>query len=330
MHYSSIAQVIALAKLSYSSSDTPLAYNSDAHYVYIGNDEVTQVVIPGGTVQIPAGAFYRWNRATSVSIPNSVQTISERAFSGWSSMTSVNIPSSVTTIGNNAFEYCGLTGSIVIPSSVVSLGSDAFANCSGITQAEYTIINRAHIFTNCAGIHTLVLRGRAVYSNGYSINDTLNGMNGLQNIYVDYIETYLSLFSGTYFTYTAVPFYGNGTGKGHLYVGGVEISEVIAPEGTLTIGAGAFQSIDKITYIDLPSTITEIGRGAFMNSRIETIIIRAATPPTLRSSVGYEAINYTADIYVPYGCKSVYEANTLWAHHSSQIKELDENGNIPE
>ena len=85
--------------------DNPLQY---AHHLYLGDNEISDLVIP-----------------------NSVETIGSSTFSGCKSLTSVTIPNSVTSIGNYAFSGCGLT-SVTIGSGVTSIGDRAFANCDNL------------------------------------------------------------------------------------------------------------------------------------------------------------------------------------------------------
>ena len=60
-----------------------------------------------------------------------------------------------------------------------------------------------------------------------------------------------------------------------------------------------------MTSIEIGNSITSIGEGAFYWCYdLTKITCWATTPPTIYSST---FTNYSADLYVPVGCKSVYE-----------------------
>lgn len=81
--------------------------------------------------------------------------------------------------------------------------------------------------------------------------------------------------------------------------------------------------LSGLQYVDLPSTLTQIGTQAFQQiGKLATIICRATTPPTVSSNTfgtsasncaGYQLASGKV-LYVPYGCKSAYEAatSTTW------------------
>jgi len=84
---------------------------SNAHHLYIGEEEIKYLVIP-----------------------NSVTSITNYAFSGCSGLTSVTIGNSVTSIGGYAFQSCSGLTSVTIGSGVKSIGSQAFSSCKELTD----------------------------------------------------------------------------------------------------------------------------------------------------------------------------------------------------
>lgn len=148
--------------------DNPLYY---AKHLYIDGEEVTDLIISGGTTTINDYAFYNCESLQTVTIPNSVMSVGCDAFynctdidtvtyggtlAQWCAIDNVDvfmkyakvvrlsdiddlktatdliIPSGVSSIGSSAFYNCtGLT-SVTIPSSVTSIGTDAFSFCKNI------------------------------------------------------------------------------------------------------------------------------------------------------------------------------------------------------
>ena len=140
--------------ISFSDYSNPLSY---AHYLYIDNELVTNLVIPETVTEIKDRVFQGATCLTSLTIPNSVTSIGDFAFSGCNSITGLlTIPNSVISIGGRAFENCsGFTGSLTIPNSVTSIGYSAFRSCCGFT-GSLTIPNsmtsiEGSAFENCTG-----------------------------------------------------------------------------------------------------------------------------------------------------------------------------------
>lgn len=90
-------------------------------------------------------------------------------------------------------------------------------------------------------------------------------------------------------------------------------------EGVTKIGDGMLQNCPNLTYLDLPSTLGIIGSGSVGQCRkVETIICRATTPPSVSSNTfgtspnswtGY-LVASTKTLYVPHGCSSAYTGAT--------------------
>lgn len=99
-----------------------------------------------------------------------------------------------------------------------------------------------------------------------------------------------------------------------------QLFEVIIDEGVTTIGGGAFNGDGKLTVIDLPSTLTSIGAYSFhnMGTGVNTVIIRAATPPSIGNNNLFDSANTT--IYVPDSSLSAYQ--TAWSRWATRIKAL--------
>ena len=145
----------------------PLYY---AHHLYLGDNEITDLVIPNSVTKIGNGAFSSCTGLTSVTIPNSVTEIGNAAFKDCEGLTSLTIGNSVTTIGRSAFSFCtGLT-SVVVPNSVTSIGIGAFDCC---TNAKVKAFPRPYSRLKdhwSSDNGTLVLVGGRLYD--YSTVDT--------------------------------------------------------------------------------------------------------------------------------------------------------------
>lgn len=102
-----ISDLAAWCGISFYYGATPFIYGAR---LYVGGEEVTDLVIPEG-----------------------VAGIGDDAFTG-SHLTSVMIPDGVTSIGEGAFRYCSDLSEVNIPASVKSIGYMAFFECESIAD----------------------------------------------------------------------------------------------------------------------------------------------------------------------------------------------------
>ena len=105
------------------------------------------------------------------------------------------------------------------------------------------------------------------------------------------------------------------------------LTELRIPEGVKHIGENAFMACYALTTVSLPSTLQSIGDGAFAyNRNLKTVVTAMTTPCTIDQSVFIDKkdvdgetveIFTTADLYVPIGKKTVYEAANVWKDFST-------------
>ena len=90
----------------------------------------------GGCPIVTIGsAFLGEDDLTGVIIPDSVTYIGSQAFSGCNNLSGIlTIPNGVTYIGTEAFRACRISGTLIIPDSVSSIGNAAFFYCQELTE----------------------------------------------------------------------------------------------------------------------------------------------------------------------------------------------------
>lgn len=116
LHYSSVEQIIQFSKEQLQPSDTPFGYNNSTHYVYIGDEEVRNIVIPSTITNIRSASFYRFNRILSV-----------------------DIPSTVTTIGTVAFQQCSLLATVIVRATTPPSLSNANAFNNNASDRKFYV-----------------------------------------------------------------------------------------------------------------------------------------------------------------------------------------------
>ena len=273
-----ISDIAAWCEISFARSVTggfssnPLYY---AHHLYLGEKEITDIVIPNSVTSIGDGAFYGCSGLTSVTIPNSVTSIGSIAFSECSGLTTVTIGISVTSIGDWAFENCSSLKTVkvpvtdycafcnnelisliysnigkpvqlidsegkeiteyIVPDGVTSIGSNAFRNCTGLTAIK--------IPCSVTSIES----------------DAFSGCSSLNSVKVPVTDY------STFCTNKALGCIYSSLGKPVQLIDseGKEITEYIVPDGVTSIGSNAFRNCTGLTAITIAGSVTSIGYSAF-------------------------------------------------------------------
>lgn len=107
---------------------------------------------------------------------------------------------------------------------------------------------------------------------------------------------------------------------------GTGIRELSLPKVN-TIGVDAVNLCSSLVRVGIGDSITSIGNFAFGNdTSLDTVIIRAATPPTAgRGIFEYTGIDSgTGFIYVPDASVATYKAAANWSTYASRIKGISE------
>ena len=191
---------------------------------------------------------------TSVVISNGVTSIGNVAFYDCDKITSVTIGNSVTSIGDYAFSQCtGLT-SVTIPSSVTSIGSEAFYDCTGLTSVTIgisvtSIVQDAFVF--CTALKAVYILDLTAWCNIAFGSSRANPLSEAK----------------------------------HLYLNGVEITDLVIPNSVTSIGDYAFYDCTGLTSIEIPNSVISIGSGAFSGC---TGLISVTIPNSV-ISIGEEA-----------------------------------------
>ena len=232
---------------------------------------------------------------TSITIPSGTTTIGANAFYYCDSLTSVTFPSSVTSIGNRAFQGCKnlfKNSTLTIPSTITSIGTYAFAECN---------------------IRNIVIQNGITEIPQYAFSWNYSDRRSLYSIVIP----------------NSVTSIGNRAFNGQNYNENLELT---IPDSVATIGEYAFYTpgilgkgfVKKLT---IGTGITSIGTNAFAGAQdgatgvLQTLIIKATTPPTIQTGQYSASFEFTSDavIYVPAASVDTYKAATGWSNYTSRI-----------
>ena len=183
-------------------------------------------------VEIAANAFKWCDDMTSVKVPATVKTIGDSAFAYCWKLKKVTLSSGLTTIGSYAFCGNDYLTTITIPATVTSIGESAFWSCDVLPSitvpAKVTVIGMS-AFGACPKL-------------------TAINVNASNTVY--------SAASGVLFNKNKTELIAFPAGKTGTYT---------IPSTVKTIAENAFQ-YSKLTGINIPTSVNEIGSYAFYNS----------------------------------------------------------------
>ena len=239
-------------------------------------------------------APWKYEYVREVILEMGVTSIGINAFYGMKSLEKITIPESVTVIKQGAFSLCTYLGPTTIPESVVEIVYNPFP------QRDY---NR-NFCINCyreSTAHQMAMNYMLKYSviqkeSGqssceWSLNDgvlTISGTGNMENY-----EKYKAPWS--YETF----------------------SKVVIEEGVTSIGDYSFFGCADNLDVSIPSTLTEIGYGAFGNDSIYGTAITITIP---------DSVTFIAQDAFLQGRTNFYCSKDSYAYSYATSKEMPVNG----
>lgn len=139
------------------------AYSNPMNYadkLYIGEELLTDAVLPEGTTKIGKFTFYHCYDLKKVTIPDSVTTIEENAFEGCKSLKGITLPDGLKSIGASAFNGCTALENIRIPDGMTSLSSYVFYSCTNLKSIDLPDSMAKiedHAFAQCSNLRSIQL-----------------------------------------------------------------------------------------------------------------------------------------------------------------------------
>ena len=276
-------------------------------------------------------------------------------FTGCSKLQEIKLPSSIEAIETAAFSHTGLT-SFIVPKSTATLGTALFYGCDNLISLDVESGNTTYWAKDNAIIETSTKRLVGACKNT-TIPNTVEIIG--QNAFYNSGETIVlpanlnkierSAFSGTSLKSINIPasvseieggaFASCGNLIGITVDGGntkyesPESSNAIIEKKTKTlvagcqatvipsdvtaIGAGAFLNKNSIS-ITLPASIISIDENAFAYNSYLTVTVESTTPLSINGNVFQDLSNST--LRVPAGSKSAYAAATGWKNFGTILE----------
>ncbi len=256
---------------------------------YIGDDTITEVIIPEGVKKIGAYAFAGLTALKKVTLPSTIEAIEYGAFYGCTSLETVVGIENVQLINKDAFNGCNIKGKldlgnaravgdyafagnkkiteIVLPKTLQSIGAYTFyqnESLKKITVNADKVKYGPYVFSECKALEEVVINTNVIPTGAFY------GATSLKKVTVGKDVQTIGEFA---FGNTAVTEFTVANGNKAFKVQS-DKSYILSSNGkTLVLVA---PGVSSFTLSD--TNVTEVGRGAFSsNTNLVTVSLPGVT-----------------------------------------------------
>lgn len=315
---------------------------------FSSNESITSVTLPDNLEYINDGAFsYCSNLENINNIPKHIENLGEKGavfsetkfltngikneffvFSDWlikytpqGKTAKVTVPEGI--FGIAAYALTDADNTVVLPKSLRAVSFLAFnSDLKNIDTGDNPVYAYKDGILFCEGTQTF-------FKNERDGNDEVS-VDGMwaDVILSNAVKNGVLLIPGKVETAGNVVKTVGGVRKGHLP--GLICEKLIVDEGVKYIIDHAFRNFKPLQYVDLPSTLINIGGFAFVDAKIESLVCRMPQPMEVPYYFTYFIKEFNSKVYVPKALLDTYKTtesywNIIPAENFYQIE-----GNVPE
>ncbi len=235
--------------------------------------DLTEVYFPNVT-SVGNYAFYDCESLKKVSFPKAT-SIGEFAFFNCESLAEVSFPN-VTSIEEEVFRGCSNLTSVSFP-NVTIIGRDAFSDCPietiTLNQPDPSKVD-AYVYIDFGTLSNITLYVPAEALSLYKENEAWSAL-GFKSI------EQINEFVADGIVYTRIGKDSVEVAAGNCYEGKLELPATVSDESgkqytVAGIGKHAFNGCEKLTYIEIPNTVTYIGEEAFQKTGLSSVVVPAS------------------------------------------------------
>lgn len=283
------------------------------------NTEIIDLVIPEGVNNILQYTFYNCSNIRSVMLPQSLKKIANYSFTDCSNLQSIDFSENLESIGDYAFKGCKVASltipcligegafidcnylkkltinsnfisstsaekslktifgtqvnECVIGNKVLKIGDyafDGFENLTSVTISENVADIGEKSFDGCTNLAKVIILSNALVSKDY--NATLNAWDVTDPVHPKELWSNITGFTTIFGQYVEYELGENITKIGRYAFAFSNMQSISLPTSISEIGAGAFLNCTKLLSISIPTQITSIAYDTFRGCRSLTSI----------------------------------------------------------
>lgn len=298
------------------------SFNFPAQLTTIGNDVFYNsnalqgdVVLPQSVKVIKHSAFQNCDRMKSITFPDELTTLEYEALYGCDSLQTIVFPKHLTTIPRNICGYCRQLQSVTFPEDVETIEAWAFQYCGydeTLTLPATLKTVKDHAFYRMEMQHVVFPEGiQTIGNNSFQSCESLLDVTLPASLAK--LEGYAFDDCDNLFTVTFPDDVTNLTfsGEAHFATNRQLRSVTLPKTGMTTIPQGMFRECDRLRNIELPATLTSLGKQAFYGcDSLQTIYI-----PDGVTTIGDEAFDYCTKLKyarLPEGLQTIGSGCFAW------------------
>ena len=193
-------------------------------------------------------------------------------------LTIIEIPSTynnkpVVAIGSCAFVECQEIKELILPNTIRIIGQGAFFRCKNLEKINFpNSLNEIHLraFESCKSLNNVSLPS-SIISIGYGAFADCSSLSQLE------FNCNVEIIPNRCFELTAIEIFICPASVKEIGVSAFancsSLYKVVFNEGLKTIGEQAFFNCIRMGYIDIPSTITNVGKNSFSFSTTGIVLV---------------------------------------------------------
>lgn len=336
--------VTILSKIEVDGKEyTVVGINTNA---FLSNRSITSVTLPDNLKYINYGAFsYCWNLENINNIPKHIENLGEAVFSGTKFLDN-GIKNEFFVFSDWLIEYTpqGKTDKVTVPEGIFGIAAYALTDADNMVVLPKSL-RAASVLAFSSDLKYIDTGDNPVYAYKDGIlfcegTETFckNDRDGTDEVSVDGMWADVILNNAVKNGVLLIPGKVETAGNVVKPVGGVRIGKLpgltceklIVDEGVKYIIDHAFRFFKPLQYVDLPSTLINIGGFAFVDAKIESLVCRMPQPMNVPYYFTYFIKEFNSKVYVPKALLDTYKTTeTFWnlipAENFYQIE-----GNVPE
>ena len=326
---------VKIKKISNLGKITALPTASTSNQNFGKKDVLEEVVLPDTVTSIPAASFYGYVNLTSINL-NTIQEIGNSTMQGTAIFEA--ILENVVSIGAYALSNCAQLKKVIVGNNITSIGEYSFQNDSLL---DVIIVQSSTPPSLGAGAFRYINSDYYIYVPDASVT-TYREASGW-SAYADRIKSIFYYTGIIEFADSAVRDIcianfdtdGNGVLSLEEAAAVTDVSNLFSGKnistfnefkyftGVTSLATSSFRGASFVS-IELPSSLAEIGWGAFYQCRSLSIVkVHSVNPPTLAANVFSENASDRI-IYVPDESLDTYKTTSGWSNYADSIKPLSE------